>query len=114
MRERILVLITLVMFLTAEPLFAACTERDQEALAKTGMSGYEIAKLCGDIKEGTVPREEERVLPKLPDSHGRLPERTDIFQTEVGWCVVAEQAPPGLSCQCRTAHGVYQGVLVRR
>lgn len=114
MRERIMVLITLVMLLTAEPLFAACTERDKEALAKTGMSGYEIAKLCGDIKEGTVPREEERVRPKRPDSHGRLQERTDICQTDAGWCVVAEQAPPGLSCQCRTAQGVYQGVLVRR
>jgi hypothetical protein len=114
MRSRIMVLMTLVMLLTAERLSAECTERDRAALTKSGMSGYEIAKLCGDIKEGTVPREEERVRPKRPDSHGRLQERTDICQTDAGWCVVAEAAPPGLSCQCRTAHSVYQGVLVRR
>lgn len=114
MRERIMILIALVLLLATEPLFAACTERDRASLAKSGMSGYEIAKLCGDIKEGTVPREEERVRPQRPDSHGRLQERTDICQTDAGWCVVAEQAPPGLACQCRTAHAVYQGVLVRR
>lgn len=114
MTQTSMVVLCLAIVLACRPAFGECTERDRASLSKSGMSGYEIAKLCGDIKEGTLPREEERVRPKRPDSHGRLSERTDICQTEVGWCVVEQPAPPGLPCQCRTREGIYRGVLIRR
>ena len=114
MRLSMMVVLPLLAIFSAGPLFAECSERDRTSLAKSGMSAYEIAKLCGDIKEGTVPREEERVRPKRPESHGRLEVRTNICQTEIGWCVVEAEAPPGLPCQCRAREGVFKGVLVPR
>jgi hypothetical protein len=100
--------------MVAGPLYGECTQRDRESLAKAGMSGYEIARICGDITDPVIAGEDGRVRPKRPDTHGRLQERSTICQTAVGWCVVEQEGPPGLACRCRTPQGVYEGVLVRR
>lgn len=113
---RLLLVIALICFfcLTATAARAECTLRDKQALYDSGMSLYEIDKVCGEIKETGKNPEPELVRPKRPDTHGRLQESTNICQTEYLWCELSQAGPPGTPCQCNTRYGLLFGVLIRR
>jgi hypothetical protein len=59
-------------------------------------------------------KEDGRVRPKRKNTHGRLQELTNICQTELTWCTLEQEGPPGTPCLCQTSHGPQKGVLVAR
>lgn len=92
-----------------------CTEREKETLRKTGMSGYKIDQLCGEVQGRPVVKEEENVRPKRPNTNrGRLKESTNICQTELLWCTLDQEGPPGMPCFCQSPYGPQRGVLIPR
>ncbi|MBU1568541.1 MAG: hypothetical protein KJ630_23305 [Proteobacteria bacterium] len=106
-------LFLLILFI-AGSAYGECTARDKQTLRDTGMSEYKIDKLCGETKDRPVVKEEEQVRPKRPDTHGRLRELTNICQTELLWCTLRQEGPPGTPCVCESAYGPVKGVLVAR
>ncbi len=99
---------------------AECTTRDRQTLRDTGMSQYKIDQLCGvtggasEERNRQELRTEDRVRPQRRNSHGRLQEKTNICQTELLWCTLDQEAPPGTPCICQSAYGPQKGVLVPR
>ncbi|MFH0781710.1 MAG: hypothetical protein V2B20_07115 [Pseudomonadota bacterium] len=96
--------------------YGECTDRDKEKLRKTGMSQYKIDQICGEVQGRPVVKEEEveTVQPKRPNTHGRLKESTNICQTELLWCTLDQEGPPGTPCLCQSPYGPQRGVLVPR
>lgn len=109
----VIVAIHLICLLTTAA-HAECTLRDKQALHDAGISGYEIDRICGEIKDSDKNSSEDLVRQKRPDTHGRLQEYSDICQTEYIWCRVSPEAPPGTPCLCNSNFGPFYGVLIRK
>jgi len=103
----------LSLFLAANA-YGECTARDKQTLRDTGMSEYKIDQLCGVVQDRPEVKEEVRVLPKRPNTHGRLQELTNICQTGLLWCTLSQEGPPGMPCECPSSYGPQKGVLVAR
>lgn len=118
MKIRLLpVLVTIhLVCLSTTTAHAECTLREKQSLHDSGMSSYEIDRICGEIKEtGKDSNQEIFRPPKRPDTHGRLQENTNICQTQYIWCAVDQEGPPGTPCLCNTRYGgPLYGVLIRR
>ena len=93
--------------------YGECTARDKQTMRDTGMSEYHIDQLCGETKDRPVVKEDDRVQNR-PDTHGRLQEASNICQTEVLWCILSQDGPPGTPCVCQSSYGPIKGVIVRR
>ena len=95
-----------------------CTERDKETLRETGASQYAIDQLCGVAEEEQQielkpdAKEEKRAEAKGSKTHGRLQELTNICQTDLLWCTLEQEGPPGTPCICQSSYGPQKGVLV--
>lgn len=115
MRIRLLpIIVTMCAFcLLTTNADAECTRRDRQTLQDTGMSSYEIDRICGEVGESNRDSEVP-VRPRRPDTHGRLQESTNICQTQSIWCGLAQEGPPGTPCLCNTRYGPLYGVLIRR
>ncbi len=110
----------LLILFCAGSVYGECTPRDRQTLRDTGWSEYKIDQLCGpaedrpEVKARQEVKEEGRVRPQRPNSHGRLQEATNICQTELTWCTLDQEGPPGTPCVCQTSQGPLKGVLVAR
>jgi hypothetical protein len=104
----------LIALFLAGGAYGECTDRDKQTLRDSGMSEYKIDQLCGVVQDRPEVKEEVRVLPKRPNTHGRLQELTNICQTELMWCTLDQEGPPGTPCVCQSSYGPQKGVLVAR
>ncbi len=104
----------LFVLLCAGSAYGECTARDKQTLRDTGTSEYKIDQLCGETKDRPVVKTEDRVKPKRLNTHGRLQESTNICQTELLWCTLQQEGPPGTPCLCESSYGPQKGVLVAR
>lgn len=104
----------LLVLLCAATANGECTARDKQALRDTGTSEYAIDQLCGETQDRPVMKAEDRVNPKRSDTPGRLQDSTNICQTELLWCTLEQEGPPGMPCVCESSYGPQTGVLVAR
>ena len=97
-----------------------CTERDKQTLRETGVSQYAIDQLCGVAEEEQKieikpdVKGEKKAEAKQSATHGRLQELTNICQTDLLWCTLEQEGPPGTPCICQSSYGPQKGMLVPR
>jgi hypothetical protein len=120
MQHRVLPCVFILVVFFAGSACGECTERDKQALRETGASQYAIDQLCGVAEEDQnielkpEVMGEKKAEAKGSKTHGRLQELTNICQTDLLWCTLEQEGPPGTPCICQSSYGPQKGMLVPR
>ncbi len=120
MHKYVLPCVFIVVVFFAGRALGECTERDKQTLRETGASQYAIDQLCGVSEEDQTielkpdVKGEKKAEAKGSKTHGRLQELTNICQTDLLWCTLEQEGPPGTPCICQSSYGPQKGMLVPR